>query len=378
MKKTYRPFNAIMVLAVILMACDGTLDQGGNPNQQGVGNAFGSQVISSYQAAFQSPSPANGWRYLWNAYGPLGDLASYASLYWNQGDRYDSDGAVGSPDNSQLLWGNLAAKGGHPGKTPSADNSFERYVIAAYRISATGVYLLKESIIQSIAPCTGSDGGHVVIYANQRHIHTVNYGAGASTSFDISLGQLSPNDEIFIAVGGNNNDSCDSFEWDFKIARYLDDNPEYRLSNYRNHFSTSAWRYLWNAGGPIGQESAYQSLYWNGSAYDSNGLVGIPDGSKMSWGHLSSTGGHVGAGTAQGQLYDRYAIAAYRVSEVVVIALESYIHHLSGTCPNPNGLKPQSCHNDRLVGNVLVAASSQQSFDYDLSSLWMGMIFISL
>ncbi|NJS38341.1 MAG: hypothetical protein HC783_04230, partial [Rhodobacteraceae bacterium] len=61
----------------------------------------GNVVVADFQDAFQGGSPATGWSYLWNQGGAIGNSANYAALQWN-GTNYDSDGAPGTPDATQL------------------------------------------------------------------------------------------------------------------------------------------------------------------------------------------------------------------------------------------------------------------------------------
>lgn len=87
-------------------------------------------------------------------------------------------------------------------------------------------------------------------------------------------------------------------------------------SDYKTHSPLPGWSYHWNANGPITSPANYVNMAWTtgGNKYSGKGNVAFPeaatDGSYVS---LTSTGGHPGRGTTQGQTNDRFAIAAYTV-----------------------------------------------------------------
>jgi hypothetical protein len=94
----------------------------------------------------------------------------------------------------------------------------------------------------------------------------------------------------------------------FPVADYRDD--------YKAVSPAPGWSYQWNKYGSV--TSAANYAYLNNrvasNTYTSNGSATFPevstDGAYI---QLSSTGGHPGRGTAQGQTVDRFAIAAYTV-----------------------------------------------------------------
>lgn len=90
------------------------------------------------------------------------------------------------------------------------------------------------------------------------------------------------------------------------------------VSHYQGDFRANApapgWNYLWNEGGPIGEEENYSALRWDlAERYDSDGAFGIPDATPAGWASLDQAGGRPGYGTGDGQKYDRYVIAAYTI-----------------------------------------------------------------
>jgi hypothetical protein len=122
-----------------------------------------------------------------------------------------------------MAQGHLGAIGGHSGQATTQSGAEPRYAIAAYTIPAPGPHEITSSSITLLNPgCSESDDGlDLRIYANDSLVANHVVAPGDTTSFDVFLGELSKGDVIYIAVGPNNWDDCDAFEWDFKIARNM-------------------------------------------------------------------------------------------------------------------------------------------------------------
>ncbi len=93
-------------LALILFTCCGI-------------NCARGETITSFQGAFQFPTPAPGWSYSWNSGGPIGDPANYTPLMPNASGLYTVNGGAipGSPPSSFLLLGLQSGMlQGHPGE----------------------------------------------------------------------------------------------------------------------------------------------------------------------------------------------------------------------------------------------------------------------
>jgi hypothetical protein len=54
---------------------------------------------------------------------------------------------------------------------------------------------------------------------NDTFIQSQSYNPGGQTTFDIAVGSLNSGDTIYVALGPNGKDGCDSFAWDFTIDR---------------------------------------------------------------------------------------------------------------------------------------------------------------
>jgi YVTN family beta-propeller protein len=420
-------------------------------------------VIDSYQSSFQVGTPAPQWQYLWNANGPMGIASNYVPLIWN-GSQYDSDGVLGSPDNTDFSWGQLNVRGGHPGPgiaqgKPQITNDI--FVIVSRDIPSDGSYrLINALIFDSNLKC--GNGGQVQIYLNDTLLTSKDYPNGGNTTFNTNFGQLTTSDTIYIASGPNGKDSCDAFTWDFELAKEisittshlsltspgdqvtevggnvnlqlnaLDPNnlalsyavsvlpgglsinsttgvisgipvipgiysinvtvsninesdsitfqwtieaPLTVLGSYQTSFQTGSpapgWQYLWNANGPVGISSNYVPITWNGSQYDSDGLLGSPDNTDFSWGQLNAKGGHTGPGSAQGKPQITSDIFAIVSRAIPVDGRYSLINALiTDTNLNcGNGGQVRVYLNDSLLVSKDFPNGGSTTFDLDLGQL---------
>ncbi len=177
----------------------------------------GSQAVAAYQPDFTSGTPAQGWSYLWNNAGPIGQSSNYTALQWN-GSYYDSDGVGGLPDASDLAYGSLRATRGHAGRGINQGQATDRFVIAAYQVSQAGNYRIVQSQVTHTG-CAFGNGSEVRLYVNDSFIQSQSYNPGGQTTFDSAVGSLNSGDTIYVALGPNGKDGCDSFAWDFTIDR---------------------------------------------------------------------------------------------------------------------------------------------------------------
>lgn len=192
--------------------------QGGNDSVSfvwSVASADGSQTIAGYRSDYASGTPAPGWLYLWNDFGPIGQSSNYTALQWN-GAYYDSDGVLGLPDASDLAYGTLRSAGGHAGRGINQGQTTDRFVIAAYQVDQAGDYRLTRSLVTH-SGCPRGNGGEVRLYVNDDLIETQRYGRGSQTTFDAALGTLGLGDLIYVALGPNGTSTCDLSTWDFTI-----------------------------------------------------------------------------------------------------------------------------------------------------------------
>ena len=193
--------------------------QGGNASVNfswNVASVNGGQTVASYRADYAS-TPASGWSYLWNNNGPIGQSSNYTNLQWN-GYYYDSDGARGVPDSTDLAYGTLRSTGGHAGRGTNQGQADDRFVIAAYQVSQAGNYRIAQSLA-SQSGCAFGNGSEVRVYVNNTLIQSLTYGQGSQTTFNLALGSLNINDTIYVGLGPNGKDGCDTFTWDYSIEK---------------------------------------------------------------------------------------------------------------------------------------------------------------
>lgn len=106
------------------------------------------EIVAGYQRDFSPVQPAAQWHYQWNG-GAAIDQGGFLDYLWDGDYRYDSDGALGLPDNSGAGWGHLNDQGGHPGKGVDDGEAVSRYSIATYTTTAAGDYALVNALIQN-------------------------------------------------------------------------------------------------------------------------------------------------------------------------------------------------------------------------------------
>jgi hypothetical protein len=196
----------------------------------GLGNCADADVVTSFQSAFQVPTPAAGWEYLWNNGGSIGNPANYTALLPNAGGAYTSGGANSLPTAAPAGSVNFAFVGGIPGGHPglgtmqSGSDSIERYAIAAFTVTSSDLISIKNSSLITTNPNFGgsSDGLSVKVFINNNATPTASAntapGVGSTATFDVHLGALVAGDKIYVAVGGRNEDLFDSFQLNYEIV----------------------------------------------------------------------------------------------------------------------------------------------------------------
>ena len=315
--------------------------------------------IANYRTDFQADTPAPNWAYLWNASGPIGTATHYSALtgeglFYSNGTSLHLDATGGQPG---------------PGVNQFLDETTDRYVIAAYTVPTTNAYALTQSFLEANDTDCGPDNVlRVQVYVNNTLKKTVSVTTGIRGTFDIELGQLTAGEQIVVAVGPEEENWCDRFEWDFTIAT-TGQPPTYTpVTSYRTDFQADTpapnWAYLWNATGPIGTATHYSALTGEGLFYS--------NGTSL---HLDATGGQPGPGVNQflDETTDRYVIAAYTVSTTNAYALtQSFLEANDTDCGPDNRLRVQVYVNNTLKKTVSVATGIRGAFDIELGQLTAG------
>jgi hypothetical protein len=193
----------------------------GIPEQPSTSTLLGEpQIVAAYRADFQPERPRPGWRYCWNAGGPIGYTNAYSNLNWN-GARYQASDLYPDPGLAGYL--RLEKKGGHPGRgirIAPDDQGLEGTVLIGFTVRETGSYVLTNSFILRH---DGDKGGDVRVqtFVNSQKVgQDLHCNSREGISFDRSLGILSAGSTIYVCVGPNGASTYDYFEIDFAIARF--------------------------------------------------------------------------------------------------------------------------------------------------------------
>lgn len=184
-------------------------------------------VVADYQDDFRTDgTPAPGWAYLWNATNVIGVSADYAPLVHdtNHGGDYETQANGVQPDAPPGAFLAATKTFLHPGQGEGqAGNAIERYVIAAYTISA-------EDIARAgggIALITGGffalgdsdDGVHASVYVNDTLVSgpTLLPPDVVYPDLTLPLGTLSAGDTVYVCIGSRGNDLNDALTIDYSI-----------------------------------------------------------------------------------------------------------------------------------------------------------------
>ena len=257
-------------------------------------------VVADFRSDFQAGAPGQGWKYMWNSNGKLGDASKYASLQWSSAEGvYNTTGGVtrvwnGKSHNDDYLM--LGADSGHPGRPGY-------YAITGYTIQAddgAGLYsLIGSSIMKSDTVKTGDeDGLDLLLYINNTKLGALQSVSttGSLLSFDRDLGQLAIGDTVYVMIGAGKNQNFDLFKsFDFSLQRTSmvtipptnpnpNPNPQQpveqqwvAVAGFRSDFKTggpaTGWKYQWSASGKLGDASKYANLSWSSvaGAYNTTG-----------------------------------------------------------------------------------------------------------
>ncbi|MDF1824095.1 MAG: hypothetical protein P1U68_05610 [Verrucomicrobiales bacterium] len=310
---------------------------------------------------YQSGTPAPGWSYLTNANGPIGSAVNYVSL-------------PSSTSSNYVHPSNLAERrstGGRPGWGSNQGESEDRYSISAFTVSLEGQYYLTDTLLKQLNH-GGGNGTDLIVMVDDLVISTIDNPAAGQSTFDTNLGYLKPGEIIYVAVGPKGNRGSDLFDLDFTIS-YADLTL---VANYRDDFHPVSpkrgWQYLWNRNGPVGDESGYVSMNWDGvDRYDSDAERGLPDSTELDWGRFDASGSVCPGDGAGGSItHDRCVIAAYsvRVAGDYVIA-DSIIDQLRD---KGDGTEVFVYVNDDLVRQVTNGTDQETDFDCSLGYLASG------
>lgn len=198
-------------------------------------------TVANFGANLTIPTPMPGWSYLWNSDGAYGTSANYTDLIFNPDlfgpgfDAYTPELPYPStgPASFLQIFPDSSSPNVNPGLGTSQQTSeiFQRYVIAAFTLSTSGLTSIENGLI--IDEQLGSDplgqnvdGVNISIHVNDAApIFMESIPDGGSTTFgSINLGNLNAGDTIYVGIGshgqeGENNDFLDSTRLDYEIIQ---------------------------------------------------------------------------------------------------------------------------------------------------------------
>ena len=175
-------------------------------------------VVADYTGDFSYPAPAPGWSYLWNANGPIGNAANYVPLVADGASpaRYETQDQTPNafPDPAPGSSASATSTTLVPGQG-TAQNAFERYVIAAYTISAADIAANGDQLIldqyRFFVPLTSGDGVTAKVYRNDIMYIDRPLNPGLEFTSDtpdpnggpIPLGPFAAGDTLYVAIGSD-------------------------------------------------------------------------------------------------------------------------------------------------------------------------------
>ncbi len=177
----------------------------------------GEVVVADYRDDYQTGAPAEGWQYLWNPGGPIGDPANYVPMVWDNG-RYETVVNGAFPDPMPGYYTYLHPTGGHTGRGTASGYPHDHGPITAYTVPIDSGYSIIDSLLS--VGSTNSNGIEVSVHVNDGPVlFSTVIGAGSgSGDFNTYLNSLRAGDVIYVALGPNASDGSDSFYVDFSIA----------------------------------------------------------------------------------------------------------------------------------------------------------------
>ena len=175
----------------------------------------GASTSASYQADFLSPAPKQGWQYLWNSNGAIGNPLNYKPMQFN-GTQYELDTDGTFPDSEPAAFLSLTSTGGHPGRGFSQSGALNRYTIASYTVPLAGAY-----DINGFIDALGSGENDLIVHVNSGAALINLTSVTGNSAFRAALGFLNAGDTIYVAAGpgATGFDFSDNFAWNFSINR---------------------------------------------------------------------------------------------------------------------------------------------------------------
>lgn len=352
------------------------------------------EIVANYREDFTQTD--SNFSYQWNA--PDGWSASGSPGDLSQGSLEQSDlhrdlvfdgrtyraGDQAHESNQPANFLFLDEFGGHVGSHAFQANAHDRFAIVAYEVENSGFYSVIDSVITKYRDA--GDGIEIKVWVEGDDVtneFTTEAGKQYSIDFDTNLGFLNRGEKILIAVGAGDSHVADSFRWDFSIARF----DGTKVADYRDNFAGANWSYYWNApsnwntipnaisnqpitSGAVGDIDSYRPLVGGANLTPDGNLDGV-DNFPAGYLRLNRNGGMPGASINENNVTDRFAIAAFEITNSGYYAITD--SWLQKTLAKGNGIELliHDSHRNTLHKET-VNPLQTTSFDMQLGYLKKG------
>jgi hypothetical protein len=188
-------------------------------------------AVPTYSTDFQAGTPKPGWRYYWNASSPLLTAGSPPALNVAGLVELTASGSsyVGSGPGAGSV--SATATSLTPGQGTSQGDGIERYVLAAYTITAADLANGNQGSIDNysfqVTPQDPpvSDGVNTIVFVNSNVVVATPipplpfpYTPQTPGGFPFPLGTLNAGDTVYVAIGSGATDTGDQFLVDYQIV----------------------------------------------------------------------------------------------------------------------------------------------------------------
>jgi hypothetical protein len=190
---------------------------------------FPASSLGSAQPFSGSESPAEGWGFLWNPMGSLGNPADYKPLVPNTVNTFPAadgggifpmftnlgDVAFNSHGQGRFQYGRIAKTSIHPGRYVAGK---DYRAIIAYTIQADEaghIRIANSSLAKHRVDGFTTNGVDLDVFVNDRRVTSLRkdgFESLTASDFNGSLGQLSAGDTIYVTLGNNGDDGQGSHD----------------------------------------------------------------------------------------------------------------------------------------------------------------------
>lgn len=190
---------------------------------------FPTSTLGSGQPFGGSEKPAQGWSYLWNPTGTLGNAANYQALSPNRINTFPAaDGggifpmftkignaAFNATAQGNFQYGRIAKTSVHPGKHV-VDKDYRAIIAYTIQADESGeIWIDNSSLAKHRIDGYVTNGVDLDVFVNDTPVVELKadgFESLTASSFNGNLGKLSAGDTVYIALGNNGDDGQGSHE----------------------------------------------------------------------------------------------------------------------------------------------------------------------